>query len=482
MTGGDREKELISYDPATGEEVWRGIAAAEEAVDEAVESARKAFRPWRDAGFEQRLTKARAFAGLLERNREELARLISLEVGKPLWESHTEVSSMVAKVEISAEAHARRCGEESRAAGPAVSWTRFRPHGVVAVFGPFNFPGHISNGHIVPALMAGNTVVFKPSELAPATAARIVELWMDAGLPRGVINLLQGGAATGKLVSSHAGIDGLFFTGSHSTGLELYRFFANHPEKILALEMGGNNPLLVFEPHDVQAAALTTIQSGFLTAGQRCTCARRIIVSNTHDGDAFLKALCDMTGRIAVGAFTDDPEPFMGPVISEEAAKRVLAAQENLVGKGGRALVPVRHLRTGTGFLSPGVVDVTDAEALEDREIFGPLLQVVRVSGFRAALAEANRTRFGLAAGLISRRRDLWEEFQKEARAGVINWNQQLTGASSRAPFGGIGQSGNHRPSGYLAVDYCVNPIATMEREELCFPEKWPIGIRSDAS
>lgn len=468
-------EEFSSFDPATGAEIWRGNAASPPQIDAAVSGAQASFRAWRDLGFDQRFRIARTFASCLEKRGGELARLISLEVGKPLWESKTEVASMVAKVAISAEAYRQRCAEESRAAGEALSWTRFRPHGVVAVFGPYNFPGHIAHGHIVPALLAGNTVILKPSEKAPATASLTVEIWREAGVPPGVINLVQGGASTGESLASHAGIDGLFFTGSHRTGMALHRHFVERPEKILALEMGGNNPLLVFKPHDLKLAALIVVQSAFLTAGQRCTCARRLIVPDTKETDVFLDMLCRMTGSIRVGAFTDKPEPFMGPVAG--AIEAVLEAQEELKKKGGKELLPSRLLKEGTGFLSPGIMDVTAVEAREDREIFGPFLQVIRAADFSSALAEANRTRFGLAAGLVSHRRDYWQEFRSEVRAGVINWNQQLTGASSRAPFGGIGQSGNHRPSGYFAADYCVCPMATMEREEPSFPKEMPTGL-----
>lgn len=470
--------EFRSFNPATGEAIWHGREAEESQVEAAVRAARDAFPDWRRRDFDERAAIIRQFATELESHREELAHLISSEVGKPLWESRTEVDAMIAKAEISIEAYQRRCAAESRAAGEAVSWTRFRPHGVVAVFGPFNFPGHIANGHILPALLAGNTVVFKPSELAPATACRTVELWLEAGLPAGVLNLVQGGPATGEALAKQHGIDGLFFTGSHRTGLALHRQFGVHPEKILALEMGGNNPLLVFEPGDIEAAAVATIQSAFLTAGQRCTCARRLILPPGGDSEKFLDELCRRTESIRVGAFTDDPEPFMGPLICAGAADRVLAARDAWVANGGRELVKCTRLAPQDGaFVSPGIVDVTDLSPREDQEIFGPLLQVIRVADFPAAIEEANRTRFGLAAGLISRRRDLWEQFSIEVRAGVIHWNQQLTGASSRAPFGGLGQSGNHRPSGYLAADYCSVPIATMERDELSLPPTVPPGL-----
>lgn len=469
--------EFSSIDPATGEEIWRGKSANDLQVDAAVEAAKNAFPKWRKRSFEDRLEIANRFAEKLDRDRDELARLISLEVGKPLWESQTEVASMIAKIQISAEAFQKRCSEESRPAGEAVSWTRFRPHGAVAVFGPFNFPAHIATGHIVPALLAGNTVVFKPSEQAPATAQKTVELWQEAGIPDGAINLLQGAPATGKALSRHPGIDGLFFTGSPTTGLALNRQFADYPEKILALEMGGNNPLLIFEPDDRKAAALLTIQSAFLTAGQRCTCARRLILPVCKESDRFLDELLELTTQIRIGAFTEDPEPFMGPLISPEAANEALRAQEKLLENGAKALRLCEPIGKRDSFLTPGLIDVTDVPEREDREIFGPLLQVIHVEDFNAGLKEANATRFGLAAGLVSRRRDFRNQFFEETKAGVLNWNQQLTGASSRAPFGGLGQSGNHRPSGYFAADYCSTAIATMEREKLSIPVKLPPGI-----
>jgi len=481
LIGNDRVEglgpEFSSLDPATGKEIWRGRSATDSQVSSAIETARMAFTDWKKRSFEDRLAIAKAFAQTLGENRDELARIISLEVGKPRWEAQTEISAMIGKVEISAEAFRDRCAETSRSVGGATSWTRFRPHGVVAVFGPFNFPGHIANGHIVPALLAGNTVVFKPSEQAPATAQKTVELWQKAGLPDGAINLLQGGADTGRLLSRHPGIDGVFFTGSHATGLALNRQFSEHPEKILALEMGGNNPLLVFEPHNLKAAALLTVLSAFLTAGQRCTCARRLILPANKESDEFLDELLASIPRIRVGAFTENPEPFMGPLISTTAAKEVLLAQEKLLEKGARALRACEQPENKSAFVTPGVIDVTDLLERDDCEIFGPLLQVIRVRDFDAGIREANATRFGLAAGLISQRRDLRDNFFNEVKAGVLNWNQQLTGASSCAPFGGLGQSGNHRPSGYFAADYCSTAIATMEREELSFPSKLPPGI-----
>jgi succinylglutamic semialdehyde dehydrogenase len=469
--------EFESRNPATGEIVWQGVSAGPGEIDSAVLAARKSSEAWGEIPIEQRIGCLTRFAEALKSGRAKLAEAISLETGKPRWEALSEVDSMIGKVPVSVAAfHERRRPVEREAAG-AVAATRYKPYGVVAVFGPFNFPGHLPNGHIVPALLAGNTVVFKPSELTPLVAQRTIETWESAGLPPGVVNLVQGGRETGSVLANHCGIDGLFFTGSEAVGRALSRAFADHPEKILALEMGGNNPLIVHEASDLNAAAYLTVQSAFLTAGQRCTCARRLIVPAGSAGDAFIERLVQMTATIRVGRYTDEPEPFMGPVISPTAAERVLAAQAGFQDRGGRVLFEMRRVGASAAMLSPGLIDVTSVPDRADVEIFGPLLQVIRVADFDAAVSEANRTQYGLAAGLLSDRRDLYEVFFRRVRAGVVNWNRQTTGASGALPFGGVGLSGNHHPSGAFAADYCSYPVASLENAKLAMPAQQVPGI-----
>jgi succinylglutamic semialdehyde dehydrogenase len=463
-----------SVNPATGETVWTGPAATAPEVDTAIGRARAAFRPWSRLPLSEREAHLRAFARTLESLQADLAEAICLEIGKPRWESRMEVQSMITKVDFALRGHAQRAAEFGR--GPAV--TRFRPHGVCAVFGPFNFPGHLPNGHIVPALLAGNTVVYKPSEYAPLVAERTLAVWRESGLPEGVLNVVQGGRETGAVLATHPGVDGLFFTGSARTGQWLAERFARTPDKILALELGGNNPLVVWHAHDVRAAALIVAQSAYLTAGQRCTCARRLIVAEGSEGEALIDQLRNTIGRLRIGPFTATPEPFAGPVISVRAAEEILRAQCTLVNDGARVLTETVHLKKDTGLLSPGLIDVTSmSRPPEDEEIFGPLLQVTRAADFDQALAAAKATRYGLAAGLISDDRDLYTRFHEEVRAGIINWNQPLTGASGAAPFGGVGASGNHRPSGLFAADYCAYPVASMEVPELKPPASLPPGL-----
>jgi succinylglutamic semialdehyde dehydrogenase len=470
-TGGGEP--LTAIDPCTGKVAWSGHAASSRDVRRAVAAARDAFPAWARRRPQERVDVLRGFAARIREAGEEVRAAISRETGKPRWEAAAEVGLMASKVEISIEAAADRASPTP--SGPAV--TRFRPHGTVAVFGPFNYPGHLPNGHIVPALLAGNTVVFKPSELAPGVAAATARVWQDAGLPPGVLNLVQGGRATGEALTASEGVDGLFLTGSVSTGLALHRQFAGRPEKILALEMGGNNPLVVHDVSDLTAAAYVAVQSAYLTAGQRCSCARRLIVPRGPEGDRFLEALVAMVEGIRVGCPDDDPPPFMGPVITAGVAERLMATHDDLLARDARGLVAMRHLVPATGLLSPGLIDVTAVADRADEELFGPLLQVIRVADVTAAIEEANRTAFGLAAGLLSDDEALYHRFYDEVRAGVVNWNTQLTGASSRAPFGGVGLSGNHHPSAYFAADYCAFPVASMERPTVEIPAEIPPGL-----
>jgi succinylglutamic semialdehyde dehydrogenase len=468
---------LATIDPSTGRQTWTSKESTSEDVARAVAAAREAFEAWALTPLEQRIAICQRFRDLLKEHNEELAAIIAEEVGKPLWEARTEVTTMANKVDISAQSHGARTGETSARVADGNAVLRHRPHGVFAVFGPYNFPGHLPNGHIVPALIAGNTLVFKPSEYAPRTAVRTVQLWAEAGLPKGVLNLVNGGRETGVALSQNPDVDGILFTGSSQTGVALHKQFGGQPGKMLALEMGGNNPLVVWDVDNIEAAVHHAVMSAFISAGQRCTCARRLIVNDTPQGQAFIDRLVDVAAKLDVGPSNADPQPFMGPVVSSKVAKQLVQAQTMMEEQGGKVLLRMRQLNPDTGFVSAGIVDVTDAKAIPDEEWFGPLLQVIRVPDFDTALKAANATEFGLAAALLSPSEALWKRFAIKAQAGVVNWNRPTTGAASSAPFGGVGKSGNHRPSAYYAADYCAYPVASIETAELEMPAKLSPGL-----
>lgn len=468
---------LQSLDPVSQAVLWQGQGATAAQVDAAVSAARGAFSLWAAHSLDGRIAVLERFAACLKSRADEVARAIGEETGKPLWEAATEVNSMVGKVAISIQSYRERTGEKSGPLGDATAVLRHKPHGVVAVFGPYNFPGHLPNGHIVPALLAGNCVLFKPSELTPKVAELTVKCWIEAGLPEGVLNLLQGGRETGVALAGHPGIDGLFFTGSSRTGNLLHAQFAGRPDKILALEMGGNNPLIVDQVTDVDAAVYTIVQSAFISAGQRCTCARRLLVPQGEWGDALLARLVQVVGQIKVGRFDEQPAPFMGSVISLQAAAQLMQAQQDLLAGGATALLAMTQPQADAALLTPGILDVTAVSGRPDEEFFGPLLQVIRYDSFESAIAEANATAYGLAAGLLSDSKARFEQFWLHSRAGIVNWNKQLTGAASTAPFGGIGASGNHRASAYYAADYCAYPVAGLESDSLSLPATLTPGV-----
>ena len=469
---------FASCNPGNGDVVWEGASAAAQDVERAVLSARRAFASWSALTLDERIAIARRFAALLTEHKETLAHTIGLETGKPLWEARTEVATMAAKVDISVKSYHERTGEKRQEMADGIAVLRHRPHGVVAVFGPYNFPGHLSNGHIAPALIAGNTVVFKPSEFAPGVAALTVDLWTQAGLPAGVLNLVQGEKDTGIALANHRQIDGLFFTGSSDTGTLLHRQFGGRPEIVLALEMGGNNPLVVAQVEDIDAAVHHTIQSAYLSAGQRCTCARRLFVPDNAFGERFTQRLIDVTSKIKTGAFDADPQPFMGAVISARAAANLVRAQTHLIEAGAKPLLEMTQRSAQLGFVTPAILDVTNARNIPDEEHFGPMLQLTRYSSFDQAIERANDTAFGLSAGLLADDETAWTHFQRTIRAGIVNWNRPTNGASSAAPFGGIGRSGNQRPSAFYAADYCSYPMASVESTQLQMPASVSPGLQ----
>ena len=454
------ETSIISIEPATGAELWRGAVGH---VDETVDRARKAWPAWASQPLAKRIELVRRFANEVRKDQDAFAELIARETGKPLWEAVTEVESVVAKVEISIRAYAERTGQRKLdSALQGTTALRHKPHGVLAVLGPYNFPAHLPNGHIVPALIAGNAVILKPSEKTPAVGERLVELFHRAGIGPAVIQLLVGGPDEGKALVAHAGIDGVLFTGSARAGIAINRALAANPGKMVALEMGGNNPVVLWDTPKMRDAATLIVQSAFTTAGQRCTAARRLIVKASLYDEA-LDKLKRLTDRIILGAPFDEPAPFMGPVIDNDAADQLGEAFLYLLSNGGKALCHMRRPREGLPFLTPGIIDVTAMQERPDVELFGPLLQVVRVDDFDQAIAEANATRFGLSASLIGGSPKDYDRFWTNIRAGIVNWNRPTNGASSAAPFGGIGLSGNHRPAAFYAADYCAYPVASTE-------------------
>lgn len=469
-----------SINPATGGIVWEGKTSSKKSVDKAIARARKAFNESLNDDPRMRPIMIEdccdRFVTIVEKRKERLAQAIHDEMGKPMWEARTEVGAVIGKLKHSQKARKERTANVSEPmGGNKFSNVRHRPLGVVGVIGPFNFPAHLPNGHIIPALLAGNTIVFKPSEQTPLVGELMCKYWEEAGLPDGVLNLVQGKKKTGEALVD-GDIDGLFFTGSYNVGSKIHKRIG--PSKMLALEMGGNNPLIVYGASNLEAAAYTTIMSAFITSGQRCVCARRLILIDNDESKKFLEVLIKMTKKIKIGTGNDC---FMGPMVSEDAARSFNTNCLNLISAGGKYLYEDQFIpycdSISPAIVSPEIIDVTDIKDRKDVEIFGPLLQVIRVKSWVEAIDEANNTDYGLSAGLICDDVNYWESFMLRSRAGIVNWNTQITGALGSNPFGGIGKSGNHRPSAYYACDYCSYPMASVEDHDNYVPTKTVTGI-----
>ncbi len=472
---GERIKSVNPARPAVV--LWQGSSRLEHA-DEAVRAARAAQTPWARWGRERRFAVLRRYAELCRARQADVASLIADETGKVLWDAMGEAASLFAKVDITLDASEhgglRRVTDSEIPLGDSrVGRTWFRPHGVMVVIAPFNFPAHLANGHIVPALAMGNTVVLKPSNKSAAVGQLLVELYdealTEAGAPPGVINLVHGTADIATALMTHPDIDGILFTGSWPVGRRILEANLDRPGRIIALELGGNNPAVVMPDCDLRQAVIECARSAFVTTGQRCTCTRRIVVHRAV-ADRFLGALCRVASNLVIGEPKAAHPVFMGPIISDEARRDVLQAQRAFAAAGGEVLVESAAVDSAGGgyFLSPGVMRVDrftldeEGPAGCDQEVFGPLVRVSVADSLDDAIAQANATRFGLAASIFTRDRGAAERFLDEAHAGCVNVNTGTAGASSKLPFGGLGQSGNHRPAGSFSLDYCAYPVAGM--------------------
>jgi succinylglutamic semialdehyde dehydrogenase len=456
---------------------WVASTSADGHSASAVAAAAGAFEGWAALPLGAREKYLHGLAEQYRLDKAKIAQTISTETGKPKWEALAEVDAMIAKVAISIDAYHDRCATKSQQLGGATGTTRYRPHGPLAIFGPFNMPGHLPNGHLVPALLAGNTVVLKPSEKTPLSTRALAETCLTAKFPPGVVNLIQGGPETGIALASQPKLAGVLFTGSSQAGQALSRLMVDQTGKILALEMGGNNPLIVHDVADLNAAAVTIVQSAYITAGQRCSCARRLILLKGAQSEALVEKVLKLIQNLRIGFWNDEPEPFMGPVIDLAAAEKILQSQKKLIDFGAIPLAQCTPSPRSAALLSPGLLDVTAVRSRPDEEIFGPILQLIYVPDFEAAIREANNTKYGLCAGILTDKPELHEQFLAHIRAGVVHWNRPLTGASSHLPFGGIGLSGNHRPGAYFAADYSAYPVATLETSKLAMPTQLPPGL-----
>lgn len=459
--------EFKDTSPADLNDVVMTVPFQHEHIDEACKAAKKAYPAWARLSLDERRGYLLRMKELFDAHTEQMAQLISRDTGKPLWDSMTEAKALGAKIDITLN-HSLKLVADERIANalPQVDGVvRFRSRGVMAVIGPFNFPAHLPNGHIVPALISGNTVVFKPSEQTPAVGQFMAELIEKAELPPGVFNLVQGdGAAGGRLVA-HEHVDGILFTGSYEVGLKIKQETLNHYWKILALEMGGKNATVVWDDADMDKAVYETLIGAYLSAGQRCSGTSRIIV-HPKIADQFTERFYQAAKRLSIGHWSENH--FMGTLINAGAVEKYIRFQEIANRENCESLMRGKplDLKHKGYYVTPSIhlVKKFDPNSVYQKsEIFGPNVAIYQSDNFDDTMGIVNSTGYGLVMALFSRNRELYEEALLKARVGLLNWNRTTNGASSRLPFGGMGKSGNDRPSAHFAIQYCTVPVASLE-------------------
>lgn len=468
---------LVIASPADAADCCAIHPYAVEALDAAVDSARTAWPSWRRQSTEQRAEFLRRYQARLRAHHAQLAQTIAREVGKPLWEAKSEVDAMIAKVDLSL-GEARRFTDDTLLAD-LPGEIRHRPLGVVAVIGPFNFPGHLPNGHIVPALLLGNCVVHKPSEKTPSTATWIARCCDEAGLPAGVFNVVQGPGEYGALLSTHPDVDGLMFTGSSAVGRRILASQGARIDRLVALELGGKNAAIALDDCDIERTARAVAFSAYVTAGQRCTATSRLIATS-QVFRPLVERIAELARELVVGT-PFAPDVFMGPVIADSARQRLASAQTAACAHGftpvvaggsfelpsqrGHYVRPALHVAPNPEIHVPGYTDA---------ELFAPDLAAYEVVDADHAFALANRSSSGLTASVFTASRAQLERAIDELRVGVLQWNRASAGASSRLPFGGIRDSGNHRPAGITAGLACSYPIGVQLPNAQDGGASWP--------
>lgn len=482
VTKGDGE--FQNYSPADLKDLIMVVPFKHDHVDEACMAAKKAYPKWAMLSNEERRAYLLRLKEMFDTHAEQMAQAISRDTGKPAWEAMTEAKALGAKIDITLNQSMKVVADEHIPnALPGVEGViRHRSRGVMAVVGPFNFPAHLPNGHIIPALITGNTVVFKPSEQTPAVGQMMAEMFEKAQFPAGVFNLVQGdGAAGGRLVANEH-VDGILFTGSYEVGLKIKQETLTHYWKILALEMGGKNATVIWEDADMDKAVYESLVGAYMTAGQRCSCTSRIIV-HPKIAEEFTEKFYQAAKKLSIGHWTENT--FMGPLITAASVEKYIRFQEIANRENCESLMRGKplDLKNKGYYVTPSIhlVNKFDPNSVYQKsEIFGPNVAIYQTDNWDHAMEIVNSTGYGLVMALFTKNRELYEDALFKARVGLLNWNRTTNGASSRLPFGGMGKSGNDRPSAHFAVQYCTVPVASLEDPTAFDPTKIMPGMNLD--
>lgn len=457
--------------PAAGKDVIAKVKYSFSEIDRAVHTAHHAFKKWRLLSQNERNEYLLKYQTALKKRESFFIETIARETGKPLWEAKLEFGVVLSKIDVTInESLPLIANLEIQNVMPDTFGTsRYRPHGVMVVVGPFNFPAHLPNGHIVPALATGNTIIFKPSEKTPMTGQLLAEAAHEAGFPPGVFNLVQGDRELSRRLCIHEAVAGILFTGSYEVGTRIKQDTLQQHWKILALEMGGKNPAIVWEDVDLDFVAYDLLTAAFLTAGQRCTSTSRALIHHSI-ADQLVEKIHKAAKSFKIGHPFEGS--FMGPVIDNQSVDRFqkfqpIASREGfeIVMRGKALDLPYQghYVTPSIAYMKGGTAEQTKKSVFQQTELFAPMLAIQTIDSIENAIAMANATQYGLAASVYTKTRKIFEECYQDLEFGVVNWNRSTVGSSSRLPFGGTKKSGNHRPTALSSVFYCAYPVASHE-------------------
>ena len=435
------------------------------------------YKTWSKMGLEKRKEKLSCLKNIFQKNKATLAEIISRETGKPLWESELEVGALIRKIEITFKDSLERIQdrEVKNYENSKVGRVRFKSRGLFLVIAPFNFPMHLAFAQILPALVAGNAVIFKPSEKTPASAQAFAQCFEDLYLPEGVFQMLQGDATLSEKLTKNSLIDGILFVGSFRVGQKIKEATIKDHWKILALEMGGYNSTLIWDYKSRDHAVLETLKSCFLTAGQRCSSSSQILINKPLAKD-FIPRFLEGVQKITIDHWKKNP--FMGSLIDEKSFQNFFQFEKEISKAGIEILQKGKDLSHLKGYyVSPGVYKLNKEQAFSfpQEETFTPQVLIYEVEDLEVAVRMINHSGYGLALSLFTQEERVKNEIFQEAKVGLINCNLPSCGASSFLPFAGLGKSGNDRPAASFMVDSCVSVLS--EQEAICEDLKEPLDF-----
>ena len=440
-------------------------------MEEVAASALEGQKFWKGVSLQERIAFLKRYQERVKDKKDDLAEAIALESGKPLWEAKQEVQAVIGKVDVTIEYSLPRIADKNypEIMPQTTGHLFFKPIGPVLVIGAFNFPCHLANTQILSALIAGNSIIFKPSEKTAYSAQLMIDCFDEAKFPRGVINLIQGDGEIASRLLKEKAIKGVFFTGSKEVGGRILKNTYKDFSKLVALELSGKNTAIVHRDAHMENALTELINGAFLTAGQRCTSTSIIIIHRS-----IMEEFIERYHQVAKKIIVDHPtlartEPMFGPLIEEKAMETYLlfmgmAKRENFTDiMRGKYLDDKEY---NGHYVSPSIhfAEKFDPKSrFLQSEIFGPSVAFIPYQELEEAVSMANLTEYGLAGSLFSSDRQNFERCRQDMEVGIFNFNRSTCGASAMLPFGGIKNSGNYRPMAVASIDSTVYQMATLE-------------------